>query len=154
VLIRPIDAGDEAAWRVLWAGYCRFYGADVPERVTDETWRRILDPTAPIGAIVAAREGRIEGFANFVLHEFTWSDRPTCLLEDLYVSPSARGRGIGSRLIDHLVARGREEGWARVYWHTREDNAPARRVYDRFVPADGFVRYTIHLHGPVASSSS
>lgn len=126
----------------------------MPERITAETWRRILDPTEPIGAVVASCEERIDGFANFVLHQFTWSDRPTCLLEDLYVSASARGLGIASRLIDHLIARGREEGWARLYWHTREDNMPARRVYDRFAPADGFIRYTIHLRGPAAAAAS
>jgi ribosomal protein S18 acetylase RimI-like enzyme len=73
-----------------------------------------------------------------------------CLLEDLYVSPGVRGLGIGKRLIDHLIQRGRDEGWARVYWHTQEDNETARRLYDRFGPADGFIRYTIRLRGPWA----
>jgi GNAT superfamily N-acetyltransferase len=94
------------------------------------------------------------GFANYVVHSFTWSERPTCLLEDLYVTPSARGRRVGAELIDHLVAKARSEGWARVYWHTRDTNAAARRLYDRFCPADGFIRYTIALEGPTAASST
>ena len=35
------------------------------------------------------------------------------------------------------------EGWARVYWMTKADNLPARRLYDRFTRADDFVRYVI-----------
>jgi ribosomal protein S18 acetylase RimI-like enzyme len=95
--------------------------------------------------VLAIQRAETLGFANYVLHPFTWSERPTCYLEDLYVSPEARGRGVGKQLIEHLVVRGRTEGWARVYWHTREDNATARRLYDSFGPADGFVRYTIAL---------
>jgi GNAT superfamily N-acetyltransferase len=124
----------------------------VPEETTAATWRRIVDPAVGhMGAVVATRAGGTAGFANFVLHSFTWSERPACLLEDLYVSPDARGHGIGRRLIEHLVLRGDAEGWARVYWHTREENSTARRLYDRFCPADGFVRYTIPLQGPTAS---
>ena len=39
----------------------------------------------------------------------------------------------------------RAEGWARLYWMTKEDNVQARRLYDRFAQADGFVRYVIPL---------
>ena len=120
--------------------------------MTASTWRRILDPDWSVGTFLAESAGETLGFANYVLHPFTWSDRPTCLLEDLYVSPSARGLGVGRRLIEHLVELGRAEGWARVYWHTHERNATARRLYDRFRPADGFVRYTIPLQGPVAAA--
>ena len=151
-MIRPAEAGDENDWRRLWAGYCDFYGAVVPDEITTATWRRILDPASQIGAILAVLEGETVGLVNYVLHPFTWSDRPTCVLEDLYVSPTARGRGVGAQLIEHLVQTGRAEGWARVYWHTRENNATARRLYDRFCPADGFIRYTIPLGGPTAAA--
>jgi GNAT superfamily N-acetyltransferase len=123
----------------------------VPPEVTAATWRRILDPGEQVGAILAASGRATVGFANYVLHPYTWGERPICLLEDLYVDPHARGTGVGARLIEHLVDRGREEDWARVYWHTRTDNAAARRLYDRFGPADGFIRYTIPLHGPTAT---
>ena len=151
-MIRPAEADDECDWRRLWAGYCDFYGAVVPGEITTGTWRRILESSSQIGALLATLESETVGLANYVLHPFTWSEQPTCLLEDLYVSPAARGRGIGALLIDHLVKMGRAEGWARVYWHTREKNTSARRLYDRFCPADGFIRYTIALQGPTATA--
>jgi GNAT superfamily N-acetyltransferase len=56
-----------------------------------------------------------------------------------------RGRGLGRALIEDLIALGRARGWSRLYWHTRQGNATARRVYDRFVKADDFVRYKMLL---------
>jgi GNAT superfamily N-acetyltransferase len=66
-----------------------------------------------------------------------------CYLEDLYVEPAARGHGIGTAFIEWLRNAMRAEGWARLYWVTRESNAQARRLYDKFAQADDFVRYVI-----------
>ena len=120
--IRSALPADEAAWRALWRGYCDFYGAAVSEAVTDRTWKRILDPDSAIMCIVAEVDGQVYGFANCVVHENTWETQPVCYLEDLFVLPSARGRGIGRALIEWLRNAMRAEGWARLYWMTREDN--------------------------------
>jgi GNAT superfamily N-acetyltransferase len=144
LVIRDVTAADEVAWRALWDGYCAFYETEMPGRITAAAWRRILDPAErAFGAIVAVREGRVVGFANYVVHPYTWSEQDECLLHDLYVDPEVRGGGIGERLIRFLVERGREERWTRVYWLTKENNARARHLYDRFGPADGFIRYSV-----------
>ena len=148
ILIRPIDAGDSAAWTEMWAAYLVFYKVSSSEEVTAATWARIIDPSGPVEALLATdAHGGALGFANYLLHPYTWSDKPTCYLEDLYVRPEARGRGVGWALIERLVALGREQGWGRLYWTTQQDNATARRLYDRFGPADDVVRYTIALDG-------
>ena len=134
---------DEAAWRQLWRGYCDFYNATVSDEVTSRTWKRILDPDSAVMCIVAEVDGQVYGFANCVVHEATWETQPICYLEDLYVLPSARSHGIGKALIEWLRNAMRAEGWARLYWVTRQDNADARRLYDQFTQADGFVRYVI-----------
>lgn len=142
--IRKIEARDEAAWRRLWAGYCSFYEADVSPDVTAYTWRRLLDPTAPVHAVVAVDNGdEVIGFANYVVHVNTWELKPVCYLEDLFVDPAARAQGAGRALIDWLVAAIPGEGWSRLYWMTREDNQRARALYDKFTPRDAFVRYVI-----------
>lgn len=141
--IRSALPSDEAAWRRLWHGYCDFYRAQVADEVTSRTWKRILDPDSGVMCVVAELDGNVYGFANCVVHENTWETQPICYLEDLYVDPSARRHGIGRALIEWLRNSMRAEGWARLYWHTREDNATARRLYDRFAEADDFVRYVI-----------
>ncbi|MBG9386585.1 GNAT family N-acetyltransferase [Caenimonas aquaedulcis] len=141
--IRSALPGDEAAWRQLWRGYCDFYNVTLPPHVTDRTWKRILDPDSQIMCVVAEVDGQVYGFANCVVHENTFETQAICYLEDLFVLPSARGHGLGKALIEWLRNAMRAEGWARLYWMTREDNADARKLYDQFAEADGFVRYVL-----------
>ncbi|MGZ5176585.1 MAG: N-acetyltransferase family protein [Burkholderiales bacterium] len=143
--IRRIEARDEGRWRELWDGYCRFYERDLSEAITRHTWARILDAACPVHAIVAdhARNGVI-GMANYVIHENTWTLTPVCYLEDLFVDPGQRANGVGSELIDWLLAEMIEQRWSRLYWNTRENNYRARGLYDKYTPHSGFVRYVIN----------
>ncbi|HET6829366.1 MAG TPA: GNAT family N-acetyltransferase [Ramlibacter sp.] len=142
-VIRSALPSDEQVWRQLWRGYCDFYSTALPQEVTDRTWKRILDPDSAVMCIVAEVDGQVYGFANCVVHENTWETQAVCYLEDLYVQPAAQGHGLGRALIEWLRNAMRAEGWARLYWMTREDNARARQLYDQFTQPDGFVRYVV-----------
>lgn len=142
-LVRPALASDEAAWRLLWRGYCDFYQVSIGEAVTAHTWARICDPASAVKCAVAEADGRVCGFANYVIHDNTWDTQPVCYLEDLFVSPAARGGGAGKALLQWLQDAMASQGWARLYWVTHRDNATARRLYDRFSQADPFVRYVV-----------
>jgi GNAT superfamily N-acetyltransferase len=85
------------------------------------------------------------GFAHYLLHPHTFSDRTVCYLEDLWVEPAWRGSGVGRRLIEALTERGRDYGWRRVYWHTEADTETARRLYDRVATVTQYVRYDVTL---------
>lgn len=146
VKIRALEPADRAEWGHHWEDYCWFYGQELPEATVETTWSRMMDPAFPIqgwGAFDAS--GNLVGFAHTVLHPHTWSPKSLCYLEDLYVAPPFRGRDVGHALITFLWRRAEEEGWGRLYWHTEGTNAAARRLYDRFRPADGYVRYTMTL---------
>jgi GNAT superfamily N-acetyltransferase len=150
LLIRDVTEADEARWREMWDAYCAFYETEMPPEVTDATWRRVLDPgTADFGALVAEQDGEVIGFANYVLHPYTWSTGVQCYLHDLYVDPEARGAGIGEALIKALQRRGAEAGWTRIHWLTHESNERARRLYDRFAPPTGFIQYRIPVEDEV-----
>lgn len=144
--VRSIAPADKADWLRLWAEYCAFYRVDLSAAVVETTWSRLMDPDHAVHGLVFDAGG-VLGFSHYVLHPYTWGVAPVCYLEDLYVAPEARGRGAGRSLIEALLAKGRERGWARVYWMTEEDNAAARALYDRFTPRDGFVRYLVRLGG-------
>jgi len=142
--IRDVNADDEAAWRLLWDGYNAFYETSVAPEITSRTWQRMLDPGSPLLARLVEVEGQPAGFSISVLHEGTWVGGTVCYLEDLFVDPAYRGRGLGRMLIQDLIDCGRTQNWSTVYWMTRRDN-PARRLYDEFVEADDFVRYRLRL---------
>ncbi|HET7730171.1 MAG TPA: GNAT family N-acetyltransferase [Usitatibacter sp.] len=154
--VRPIEPRDEPRWRELWDGYNRFYGREPAEPQTRHTWSRIMDPAAPIHALVAEVDdaflppgggpgrGSIVGIANYVIHESTLTLTPVCYLQDLYVDPEVRGSGIGKALIDWLVAEMKARNWSRLYWGTRETNYRARGLYDKYTPHSGFLRYVLY----------
>src|SRR5690606_15812768 len=81
VTIRDITAADEPRWREMWDGYCTFYETEMPPDVTDATWSRMLDPERDdFGGLIAEMDGRVVGFANYVLHPYTWSTGRQCYL--------------------------------------------------------------------------
>jgi GNAT superfamily N-acetyltransferase len=145
LVIRDPKPGDEAAWRDLWAGYVAFYKSEVSEAVTAATWQRLFMPGSGMVGRMAEWEGALSGFTVSIVHPRSWALAPICYLEDLFVEPELRGRGLGRALIEDLVALGRERGWSGLYWHTQQGNATARALYDRFAKADDFVRYRILL---------
>ena len=144
--VRRIEARDEPRWRELWDGYTRFYEREPAQLLTRHTWQRILDPVAPVHAIVAetALPLQIVGIANYILHENTSTMSPVCYLQDLFVDPAHRGGGVGRALIDWLIREMQDRGWARLYWNTRRDNVPARALYDQYTAESGFVRYVLY----------
>ena len=145
VTIREAKPQDEARWRALWADYLAFYGVAIAEEVTDLTWRRVFDPASAIFMRVAVVDGEVVGFALCLTHEGTWTQSLDCYLEDLFVDAAVRGQGVGRALLDDLVSLSKSKGWSRLYWHTDETNATARKLYDRYVESDGHIRYRITL---------
>lgn len=93
-------------------------------------------------AVVAEREGATVGFALFFHNFSTWTGRRGLYLEDLYVTPSARGRGVGKMLLRHLAALAVERGCARFEWSVLDWNADAIAFY-RSVGAVGMDEWTV-----------
>lgn len=148
VAVRPIAATDREGWFRLWRGYLAFYRAELADGISEHTWTRLLDKDAPVWGLVAVTDGpdpAVVGIVNYVLHANTWTDRPVCYLEDLFVDPERRGAGTGRALIDAVVVLARTHRWHRVYWMTKEDNAAARRLYDKVADATDWVRYDAHM---------
>ncbi|MGE0530096.1 MAG: N-acetyltransferase family protein [Hyphomonadaceae bacterium] len=140
-LVRTAGQADRAAWEPLWAGYLEFYNSELPRAVTDTTWSRFHDPAEPMQCLVAEDCGALLGFTNIVFHRGTWSIGDFCYLEDLFVAPTARNRGVARALIEAVYALADERGAERVYWLTHESNATARKLYDKLARNRGFIQY-------------
>jgi len=81
-------------------------------------------------AVIAERGGAPVGFALF-FHSFsTWEGRRGLYLEDLYVTPAARGSGVGTALLRHLAGIARDRDCARFEWAVLDWNAPAIAFYE------------------------
>lgn len=145
VEIRACEAEDQAAWLRLWAQYLAYYKVELAPEVTAFTWARLMDAASPMKARLAVLDDEVVGFAIHHHHCSTWVMGEDCYLEDLFVSAMVRGQGVGRALINDLKALAQARGWRRLYWHTDEGNATARRLYDSFTPSDGHIRYRLTL---------
>ncbi len=132
---------DEVAWRGLWAGYNRFYRANVPAETTAALWEKLLNPQGDVAGLLAVQDGSVVGLAHILFHPSTWSLAPTCYLEDLFVAKSARGSGAAEALIGAVAETARARGADRLYWHTQEFNAAARSLYDTLAERTSFIVY-------------
>jgi GNAT superfamily N-acetyltransferase len=141
IQIRPLSESQHAAWLPLWRGYQAFYKTDIPADVSAVTWSRLLDPAEPMGAALAWNGATAVGLVHHIRHRSCWTVGDYLYLQDLFVTPDARGGGIGRKLIEYVYALARAQGCSRVHWLTHETNSDAMLLYDRIAERSGFVQY-------------
>ena len=78
---------------------------------------------------IAEWDGEPVGFAVWLLNFSTFSGRPGIYLEDIFVRPAFRGRGVGKALMVHLARKCVENGWARLQWSVLDWNTPSIEFY-------------------------
>jgi ribosomal protein S18 acetylase RimI-like enzyme len=142
------DARPEEAQELLplMRAYCDFYEASPSDRGLLEMARTLMtDPDQ--GAMFIARDGaKAVGFATL---DWKWSSLKAAkigYLEDLFVTPEARGGGIADALIEACAERCRERDVPAMQWQTAPDNRRAQAVYDRTgAEADTYLEYDLGL---------
>ena len=144
--IRAALAADKQRWFILWQGYLDFYKTELSTEQSELTWQRILDPEFNMKCAVAIDDGLIVGFTTYNLQNSTWSEGGHCYLEDLFVDPAVRGKGVGRALIEYVKSYAIENNCSRLYWNTDEDNATARKLYDTYALESGKRQYRIALN--------
>ncbi|MEI9907362.1 MAG: GNAT family N-acetyltransferase [Actinomycetota bacterium] len=145
-LIRPLRSEDKVVWRELYDGYLHFYETILSDELIELAWERLIDPEYDSYGLIAEVDGELLGITHYSFQTSTWAAKNYCYLEDLFVSPKARGKGLGRSLIDAVIAIARGEGSNRVYWNTDSTNATARKLYDTYTEESGKVQYRIELN--------
>ena len=82
-------------------------------------------------AFVAEESGIILGFALYYIRYSTWKGQ-AMYLEDILVTESARGKGVGKLLFDRLIDESKEKGFKRIVWQVLEWNDPAINFYKKY----------------------
>ena len=100
--------------------------------VTPESLQpHLFGPRPAAEAVVAEVQGQVVGFALFFTNFSTFLGRPGLYLEDLYVQPAHRGRGLGKALLQHLGALAVERGCGRFEWSVLDWNENAIAFYEK-----------------------
>ncbi|TML85827.1 MAG: GNAT family N-acetyltransferase [Actinobacteria bacterium] len=127
-MIRPATPDDLPALQTLW----RDFYAEVPEPDyvgvdLDQESAEIEDLVRDEVAILAEEDGELVGFALAEMYS-----EHLGFVTDLYVSPSARGRGLAADLVRETAARLRERGATHVRLEVMDSNTDARAIYERW----------------------
>ena len=146
VIIRKIKESDKSNWLDLWAGYLAFYKTTLSKEQTEFTWNRLMTNEQKMHGFVAENENGVIGFTHCLFRPSTWTETDYCYLEDLFVDPHNRARGIGRALINKVIELAKEKKSKRVYWTTQEFNKTARVLYDSITPVSEFVQYRLPLN--------
>ncbi|WP_106399660.1 GNAT family N-acetyltransferase [Actinocorallia populi] len=103
---------------------------DQVEATEEDLKRALFGPSPAVFAHIAEdEEGEPVGFALWFLNFSTWTGRHGIYLEDLYVTPEARGGGYGKALLAELARIAVERGYARYEWACLDWNEPSIRFY-------------------------
>jgi GNAT superfamily N-acetyltransferase len=101
-------------------------------QVTPEKLRpHLFGEKAVAEAMVAEVNGEVGAFALYFTNFSTFLAQPGLYLEDLYVQPAHRGKGVGEALLTRLGKLAAERGYGRFEWSVLDWNESAIRFYER-----------------------
>ena len=130
--LRPADPSDLHVIAELIRGLARFEKLEHEVKFTEEMLAVGLFGPRPYAEAVLAEEDSLPvGFALFFHNFSTFLARPGIYLEDLFVLPEHRGRGIGRALLAHLARLAAERGCGRLEWAVLDWNSEAIAFYER-----------------------
>jgi GNAT superfamily N-acetyltransferase len=86
-------------------------------------------PNPYFHCLIADLDGRPAGFAFYFFDYSTWLGRPGLYLEDIFVHPERRGRGVGKALLQRVAAIAAEKNCCRMKWEVLDWNTPAIDFY-------------------------
>ena len=113
---------------------------------TEERLRRTLFGDRPAAeALLAYDNGECVAFALFFTNYSTFLAQPGLYLEDVFVKPHARRRGIGLKILQHLAAIAQERDYGRMEWSVLDWNQPAIDFYRKLgaVPLDDWTMFRL-----------
>lgn len=136
----PDDAEPLAALVALYAGALLGRAPETPNPAYVK--RLLAEPVVEIAG--ADLDGRLVGFALYYDLPEAISGRRAGQLDDLFVLPEARGRGVAQSLIARVVNEGKARGWIHLRWMV-PDGSPAGALYDRIAERAPWRNYVVRI---------
>lgn len=144
VIIPRLTPEDAPRFAPLLAAYsAALLGREVGP--PDEAYALRLLENEPVALIAGAElDGELVGFALYYDLPEAISGGRAGQLDDLFVDPARRGRGIAQALVARLVEDGAARGWVHLRWMVPE-GSPAASLYDRIADRAPWRNYVIRI---------
>jgi GNAT superfamily N-acetyltransferase len=132
LVIRPAERADVPVIAELIRGLARFEKLEHEVTMTeDRLASNLFGPHHYAETLIAEEDGAPMGFALFFHNFSTFLAQPGIYLEDLFVIPEQRGRGVGRALLKELARLAVERGCGRLEWSVLDWNREAIAFYER-----------------------
>ena len=144
--IRAANVGDtETIFRFICELAEFENAADQVETSVEKLEEAVFGPKSAADALIYEIDGEPVAFALWYYTFSTWQGRAGLYLEDLYVAPAARAKGIGSAILKYLANYALENGYGRFEWSVLDWNTPAIKTYDATgaKPQKEWIRYRL-----------
>src|SRR6202140_1978733 len=130
MVVRPAEREDRPQLLELIKGYFAFYRVPFPAGPKVEALLDLLERDPALGVqVVAEEQGRLHGFASLYACLDTLIADRILVMNDLFVDPSLRNRGVGAALFDPPLTYSRVNRYASPAWVTAADHQAAQRFY-------------------------
>lgn len=112
----------------MWFDYIGSNRQTISPEVHQLTFERIRNGNTSLRGFVAANPMPL-GFVHYYFHPSSYNIAEACTIEDLYVSPEARGTGVGRWMIERVAQIATAAGAPALHWKTSHANASAIVLY-------------------------
>ncbi len=130
IRVEPATPGDVALVLRFIKGLAEYEGLSDDVVATEQDLQESLFGARPSAeAIFAYHDAEPVGFAVFCQHYSTFTGRPSLYLEDIFVLPEWRGRGVGRELMVYGGGLAKARGYPRMEWSVLDWNEPAIGFY-------------------------
>ena len=131
LLIRAAQPQDVGTILAMIRGLAEYERAPLSAEATEQDLLRDgFGPQPRFHCVIADWDGVPAGFALYFYNYSTWKGRPGIFLEDLFVWPHLRGKGIGKALLLHVARIAVAERCGRYEWQVLDWNTPAIDFYE------------------------
>jgi GNAT superfamily N-acetyltransferase len=133
ITLRPAAVDDvEQLFAMLHASACEQGFPDDLAVTVDDLRKDGFGPDPHFQAVIAEWNGVSAGMALYFFTYSTWVSRLGLYLEDLYINPDHRRKGVGRALLQHLAQIAREHRCRRFQWVVHRGNSNAIALYESF----------------------
>ena len=126
VTIRKIQELDFPVLISLFKEFALF--EKLPEKMTNSVEQILAEKKYLTGCVAVNSEDEILGYVTYFFGYYTWIGK-SLYMDDLYVRPDYRGAGIGTKLINGVIAFAKAENCKKLRWQVSEWNQPAIDFY-------------------------
>jgi GNAT superfamily N-acetyltransferase len=125
----------------------------VTDKQLDRMWSWVTDPDHDVKALlVRDPSGAPVGLAHYRPYYRPLAASVAGHLDDLYITPAARGTGAVDALLAALRGIARQHGWSKIRWITADDNYRARSKYDQVAERTTWITYDMQVPPAAAGS--